>query len=291
METKETKQLEQGGSDWIAWRAGGIGASEIPAIMGESDFNTPLGIWELKTGRAKFEGNFATRRGTEAEPRIRALYELLNEKNMPPCLAEHPTIPYLRASLDGYNLEEKRVLEIKYPSKEKHEMAKNGTIPPCYYGQVQAQMFITGATCADYVSYDGENIAVVTVKPDPAYIEKMLPVAEKFWKCVQTDTPPELTERDYKTLQGKEETALAEAYVKAYREAKAQEKILAELKAKIVAAAGTHKRVRCGDIKIIRTVQKGAVDYEKVLKANALDAIDLEPFRKKSSERVTISVA
>lgn len=287
----QTKQLDQGGADWILWRAGGIGASEIPAIMGESEFNTPYGVWELKTGRAKFEGNFATRRGTEAEPRIRALYELLNDRNMPPCLAEHPSIPYLRASLDGYNFEEKRVLEIKYPSKEKHELAKSGKVPTCYYGQLQAQMFVTGATCADYVSYDGENIAVVTVEPDQEYIAKMLIEAEKFWRCVQTDTPPELTDRDYKTIRDKEAIALANEYAEAHRLLKTQEEALAKLKAKLVAAAGEHKRVQCGGLKIIRSITKGAIDYAKVLKANSLESIDLEPFRKKPSERVTISVA
>ena len=38
---------------WLDKRNEGIGASDIPIILGESNFMTPLELWEIKTGKSK----------------------------------------------------------------------------------------------------------------------------------------------------------------------------------------------------------------------------------------------
>jgi len=277
------KQLSQGSIDWLQWRRQGVGASEIPCLMGESSFATPFQLWEEKTGRSNGrEVNYAMQRGIDAEPKIRALYELHNDMDMPPTLAQHRDLTYMRASLDGYNSETGIALEIKYPSREKHEEAKNGKVPLCYFGQCQAQLFVTGAKRVDYVSYDGSKIAVVQVFPDLKYIERMLGVAQLFWDCVETDTPPPLTDKDFDELKDPGSLKLFRE-IKAAKLAVDQAAEAYEMLRKKVIESIKLPRVRCAGVQMIRLTRKGAVDYSKIPE---LKSIDLDKFRRKPSEIV-----
>lgn len=249
-------QLVQGSKEWHAWRLSGVGASEVPSLMGESEFQTPRDIWKVKVGLVQEvkESNFAMQRGTEAEPRIRALYELYNDRDMTPVLVQHPILPFFIASLDGWNADIRRVLEIKYPGKDKHDQAKEKIIPSCYYGQVQAQMFAALAVDADYVSFNGESIAVVNVAPDTQYIDRMVKVVIKFWKeYVETKIPPPLTDRDYKEEASKELRLLFDRFKSAKLGCK-PEKVITELKKEIIPMLD-HPRYRCEGVKVVRNIK------------------------------------
>lgn len=92
---------------WLSGRVG-LGASDAAAVCGLSKWQTPLGLWEIKTGRKKakdLSGNAAVSFGVRAEPHLRGLF-----------LAEHPEYqleyhpfdilyqeerPWLTATLDG----------------------------------------------------------------------------------------------------------------------------------------------------------------------------------------------
>lgn len=181
----------QGSNSWHNFRSKHLGASEAPILLNESDFTTIKELWELKTGKRKpFSGNFATQRGTAAEPTIRAMYE---EKFG--CKLTTPTLVWkewdvLSASLDGIT-PAGRPVEMKYPSAAKHEMAKNGEVPHTYRAQLQQQMLVAGASSCDYVSYDGTSIVVVDYMADKEYQDRIVKAARKFWACVESNTPPE----------------------------------------------------------------------------------------------------
>jgi putative phage-type endonuclease len=281
--------MEQRTIDWHAWRKLGVGASETPTLMGEADWFTPYGLWEEKTGRkAKDQSpNFAMQRGTNAEPKIRALYELYNDIAMPAALAIHPELSFFRASLDGFNEGAKGLAEFKYPSKAKHEQAVAGQVPTCYVGQLQHQLFVTDAEWVDYVSYNGSDIAVVRVTPDLEYRKKMINVVSEFWKCVETDTPPDLTDADYVSLDTLHDILLFEQWKAADQALKDAEAKRDEI-TKRIKSEYVHARVMCSGVSLVRSTRKGAVDYAKIPQ---LKGVDLEPFRKKASEVVTIKIA
>lgn len=138
------------------------------------------------------------------EPIARAHYELMHDIDMPPALLEHYELPWLRASMDGWNKEQKIGLEIKCPGAKNHALAAEGKIPEEYYPQIQHQLFVSGAERIDYFSFDGKNGVTVPVFPNLAYILDYIIKARQFWHLVETDEEPELTIKDWKSLRNKD---------------------------------------------------------------------------------------
>ena len=288
--------LIQGTSEWLSWRRQGIGGSDAPVVMGVSPFKTPLELWREKTGQENgFEGNWATRRGNELEPVARAHYELLTDVEMAPALFVHPGYPFMRASLDGWNQELRRVLEIKCPGKEDHATAKAGRVPAKYVWQIQHQLFVTGGTSADYFSFDGEAGVVVTVEPDQEAQAKLLAECEAFWKCVTEKVAPKLTDRDFLqvALLSEEERKLEEAFVQTNSEIERLEKIRQAIRERYITTTAkfSHPRIQVGRVRVVRSVRKGSLDFKKLEKAVNLTDQELEQYRKKESVVTTVSIA
>jgi len=274
-------------NEWHIWRSKGIGSSEVSALMNENAFGlTPFKLYELKLGLTENkETNFAMQRGTEAEPKIRALYELQNGYEVPPTLFSVSENPHFRASLDGYNKERDLVVEFKYPSKEKHAEALSGKIPRCYYAQVQYQIFCANAKKAHYVSYDGtNNLAIVEVLPDIEYTTRLVNSVDNFWNNhILKKVPPELTDEDKKEVDHvdglKEFSELNDIYIAKSEELKNIEERLELLKSNLVKNI-SHPKTLCNGYLISKVIRKGNVDYSKI---DAIKNIDLEQYRKKTS--------
>lgn len=248
--------MRQGTPEWLEWRRQGVGSSEVPSLMGESDFSTPLEIWRIKTGRDQEQtSSWAMQRGTDAEPKIRALYELQYDVDTPPCLVEHQEHSYLRVSLDGYNAEQSLVVEFKYPGKDKHQEAIDGKVPRCYYGQVQYQLAVTGAQLCHYVSFNGSEIAIVPVKRDEEYIERMLQVVKSFWESVLNDIPPALTQADFKILDDQESVALFNAWRSSKLMMLQIEESLEDL-AEQIRAKIDHPKILCAGVQVLQKKTK-----------------------------------
>lgn len=282
-ETKEDHQT-QGSSAWLAWRMKHIGASEVSAILGESDFQTAEDVWKVKTGRKEgFRGNWATQRGTDAEPRIRALYEELYKVKLTTPVMEYAPWTVLSASLDGLSKEMGLVVEIKYPSKEKHAMALKGEVPPTYRAQIQTQMLVAGAAYAHYVSYDGVDIAVVVVQQDVGEQQRILAACKEFWKCVESDTPPRgstvILESD--TLE-----TLAVRFKSLNRIADDTEREIKLIRQKLDELVEEDKAKFYG-LTLTRSERAGAVDYAKVPE---LKHVNLESYRRSPSKVLTIKI-
>lgn len=57
-----------GSPEWVEWRRGGLGASDLPAILGLDPYRSEHDVWEEKTGRRPaFAGNAKTRWGHRLE--------------------------------------------------------------------------------------------------------------------------------------------------------------------------------------------------------------------------------
>ncbi len=269
---------------WHEWRSKGIGASDAPIIMGVSPWKTRYQLWQEKTGRVKADkiGNWATQRGHDLEPKARAQYELETGNNCPPKLVEYAEAPFIRASLDGYDEKKNIVLEIKCPGAADHQKAMAGNVPDKYWPQLQHQLMITGANVAHYYSFDGEKGVLIEVLPDMKYCATLYSELRKFWICVETDTPPELTEKDYKIIKSDHLNELAEQWkktVSVINELKEKEEELRE-------AITSHELIKqhpfskIGNLKVQLLSRKGNVDYSKIPE---LKSVDLERYRKKET--------
>jgi putative phage-type endonuclease len=292
--------MEQQTADWHEWRAKGIGSSEAAIIMGCSPYRTPFQLWEEKTGRKKRDdqANWAMQRGIDLEPKARAFYELMRGIAMPPALLVHPCFSYVRASADGFNAEAMRGVEIKFQGKEAHqraldrELALDDRIAPHYRWQMDHQMACAEAEAWDFVSFNPESSpkgAIIEVEREPARIERLLEAEHAFWKLVESDTPPPLTERDFKRIRDKETVALFDAYRALQAVVKSAEGKMAEIKKQITERVKDDRAI-CAGMKFVRSSRAGSVDWDKLIKEHA-PQVDKEQYRKKASVVVTISSA
>ena len=189
-------QIPQNSEEWKAWRSLGIGASDVPIIMGESPWTTRLQLWQQKKGLATRSATNiyqikAMERGHKLEPEARARFEKRLGKAFPAVSCEHPYVSFIRASLDGFNADENANLEIKCPGKLDHATALSGNVPTKYMPQLQAQMLVSGASKTYYFSWDGlDSDKTIEVLPNKAYQGRMLMEILDFWHCVVTGKEP-----------------------------------------------------------------------------------------------------
>jgi putative phage-type endonuclease len=185
------REFQQGSSAWLAWRRGGIGASDAPAIMGVSPWMDLETLWLDKTGRRR-EGlsNPAMRRGQRLEPEARALYIRTTRVRVEPACLEHGARPWMRGSLDGISADGRVVLEVKCPGAPDHAVAARGDVPAKYLPQLQHLLAVSGAQVCHYWSYrDGEG-TLIEVVPDPGYIRRLVERERDFWRHVLDDRRP-----------------------------------------------------------------------------------------------------
>lgn len=253
--------MEQGTEQWVKWRQGGIGASEIAAIMGLCPYNTPYDIWLVKTGRSRgFEGNSFTEHGKALEAKGRARYELTNMEDMPPACATHPKYPICIASLDGLRSDNKLILEIKCPKgRQTIDAALAGNVPEHYLAQVQYQLAVTGADMLHFFVYheESQTDALVEVTPDIQYQGKLVAAALDFWnQYVLTDIAPPLTEQDAKLVDDPQVKAICDELLALKDKTdKASKSQANELKSKVLILGG-HNKVRCGPVLVSKSVTK-----------------------------------
>lgn len=277
---EENKEQVQGSKEWHEFRKRHIGASEVPALMGTCDFKNKFQLWLDKTGIfSKEVNNFATNRGKMYEPIILEEFTKRTGLKTVDKVLEYPEFTTLSASLDGWIEESKIVVEVKCPSRAKHQMALCGEVPTTYRDQLQAQLLVAGANSAFYVSYAPDEpeltrLAIVHVHADKERQSQILDEAKKFWTLVESKTPPEgssVQPELHKDLilidQLKNQISVLEGQ---------KEEMEKELKSKMKA-----NKVICEEFTLSWSERKGTVDYSKIPE---LKLIDLEQYRKPSSK-------
>lgn len=282
--------MEQNSSDWLEWRKRGLGASDIPILLGISPWKTPYQLWEEKLGLAEDDPekyNFITEKGHRLEPKARALYEIqFDGVDCPPKLAERKDKPHHRASLDGYNEEKNYCVEIKFVGAgDKWKMAQEGKIPDYYMAQMMWQLYVTGGKWNDYVAYNDKEdaIKVIRMEPDIKAIAGIVKKADEFWKLVETKKEPPLTDKDFKKVRDKGLSTLVAELAVVRQGIDPLLKREEELKKAIKEHEGwNHTRMICDGVKLITKTRRGSVDYKKVISEN-LPELDLTGYVKPST--------
>lgn len=253
--------FKQNSPEWHAWRSSGIGASEAAAVLGVCKFKTPYQLWLEKTNRVpKFEGNVYTEAGKAVEPKARAEYEIQHDFiDMPEVCVVHPTHDFILASLDGWNAEEGRILELKYVSEATHAMALAGNVPEHYYPQTQHQlMCVPEAKELHYYSYRAGNSGKVVVQHDYDFQKKLELALISFWDLIKNDIPPQLTEKDAKLVLDNKEIEEICAELSNEKTTATKDELNA-MKAKVIELGG-HNKVRFKNILISATKTKTGKD-------------------------------
>jgi putative phage-type endonuclease len=280
----------QDGEDWLAWRRAGIGGSDAAAILGVSPWKTAHQVWLEKTGRLEPLVTAAMQRGKDLEPIARRAYEARTELIVQPGTFTHPAWPVMRCSVDGITLDGACVLEVKCPGLAGHASAVAGTVPDYYVPQCQHILAVTQAKVLHYWSYCPEAqqpTVLLEVFPASAYIADLMEAERRFWRYVESNTPPPLTEQEVMERTDREWLEAAELYRAA--EAKVVEHTAQKEAARqlLDQLAGPAVRVAGGGITLTRYTMEGRVDYRAIPE---LRGVNLDQYRKKGTAAFRISV-
>lgn len=287
--------LEQRSESWKKWRKSHLGSSDCAAIMGVSPWKSALQLYHEKTSDTIEESvsNFAMRRGVELEPLALAKFEAETGYLMTPRVLVHPVHTMLSASLDGLEIEQKCAVEIKCSGKVDHALALKGEVPEKYIPQLHHIMLVTGLSFIYYMSYvSDEDFTIFKVFRDYEYEKRLITAELEFWNRIQERNPPQPTDRDSEEITCPEWENLSDqfsvlhALEKEHKfELERIESLKDEIKNELVKLSDNRSAYGAG-IKLSKVVRRGHIDYAAVPN---LVGIDLEPFRKPSTEYWKIS--
>jgi len=181
--------LEPNTPEWLTWRKNKICASDSGIILDYSPFTTRKELQALKLGFVDPKPpSKLMQRGHDLEPIAREIFEERMGLRFPPLIIESEKTPFMGASLDGMNLDNNLLLEIKCPGKINSHLnllEEGQEISYAYFTQIQHQLYCAEAEMCFYVSYhpdDPDKIIVKEVFPDVEFTERMIEAERYFWE-------------------------------------------------------------------------------------------------------------
>lgn len=280
--------VKQGSPEWHEYRRTRRNASETPAVLGVSPWQTPYQLWQTKTGRTQAEApSPAMQHGTRTEPLARSAYELQTGLVMEPIVLEDGEYS---ASLDGMTLDGSLILEIKCPYKGRDsalwKAADQGVVPDYYGWQIQHQLMLSQAEVAHLFVFTEEQAILLEVKPTADRWPSLRDSWDRFMQFVATSTPPPLAERDSVERSDSAWLAAAAEFLRLHGENEAVCAALASAKRTLLDLA-THASQRGGGVSVSRYWKSGAIDYKRLAEASGIDA---EQFRQPGREESRIAL-
>lgn len=276
--------------DWLQARKGGIGGSDVAAIMGFSPWKAPVEVWMEKTNRIDspdLSDKESVRMGIELESVVLDMYKRRHPESKVQrvnAILTSVERPWAQASLDAIVCDPDLgwgVLEIKTGSKESEW--KDG-VPIHYQTQVGHYLSVTGYDFADVAALIGDyglhyhEYRIMRDAEDIAAIDEDV---DSFWnESVKNDTiPPNISNLEsegkalselYKNSDGEmtiEESERTEELARRYAKIGAIEKEAKEEKQgisnELKRLIGEHKGIM-GDEFIVTHVRTSRGGYVKV---------------------------
>ena len=175
--------IAQGTSEWFDWRNQGLGASDAPAIMGETPWKSRERLLKEKLNELSFWQNDAMRRGIELEPEARRRYERMTGIKVRAICLESTQFDWLRASIDGLAHDGSSVVEIKCGESVYRHAASKRQVPQYYLGQLQHILAVTGLPRIDFWCYlPGRPEIHLCIDRDNNYIDRLIKREMEFWQ-------------------------------------------------------------------------------------------------------------
>lgn len=285
-------ELTQGTPEWLAYRKSRVGASDIGNIAGcAGAFRTRAQVLEEKLGAAKVENNSYLdalfKDGHEWEALVRAKLNDAGHHHFEPVVVEHPEHPGFFASLDGIDENTRTILEVKSTKSidRFHEIVD--APPENYIAQIQWQLFVTDYETALLAVVHESGLVIQTIERDDAMIDRLVLAANSFLAEMATAQMTGVVPHFLPAVPEVQELLLLKAMAE-----KASAK-LDEVNEKIKAIGDkllteySASRLENEKVVITRVERAGAIDYKKVPE---LKGVDLEPYRKKPSSFVKVTL-
>lgn len=178
--------------EWLAARRNGIGASDVPAILGVSDYGTPRSVYYDKIGEAVDGAGEAAHWGTVLEEPVAREWARRNRSVVRRVgLVAHIDDPLLMCTLD------RRVTECPLPDTRREQCALevkcrsafkanrwHASLPDDIAGQMLWQIAVTGYDHLHYAVLVGGNDyrqGVVRRADHEATIRHIVTACKRFW--------------------------------------------------------------------------------------------------------------
>ncbi|WP_439856207.1 YqaJ viral recombinase family protein [Pseudomonas yamanorum] len=178
--------VAQGSAEWLALRAKFRTASEAPAMMGASKYQTRTDLLAAKktgiTPDVTPSQQFIFDKGHATEALARPLAEALIGEELYPIVA---TEGNLLASMDGATMLGETLFEHKLWNESVVAQVKAGELAPHYYWQLEQQLLVSGAERVIFVCSDGtpENFVHMEYRPVAGRAAQLI----EGWKQFEAD--------------------------------------------------------------------------------------------------------
>ncbi|RON33684.1 YqaJ viral recombinase family protein [Pseudomonas brassicacearum] len=178
--------VAQGSAEWHALRAQHFTASEAPAMMGASKYQTRTDLLTLKkTGIAPDvtpSQQYIFDKGHATEALARPLVEVMIGEELYPVVG---TLGNLLASMDGATMLGDTLFEHKLWNESLVAQVKAEDLAPHYYWQLEQQLLVSGAERVIFVCSDGtaENFVSMEYRPVAGRADQLV----EGWKQFEAD--------------------------------------------------------------------------------------------------------
>jgi len=178
--------VAQGSAEWLALRAQFRTASEAPAMMGASKYQSRTDLLAAKktgiTPDVTPSQQFIFDKGHATEAMARPLAEALIGEELYPIVG---TKGNLLASMDGATMLGETLFEHKLWNESVVAQVKAGDLAPHYYWQLEQQLLVSGAERVIFVCSDGtpENFVHMEYRPVAGRAAQLI----EGWKQFEAD--------------------------------------------------------------------------------------------------------
>jgi len=313
--------LVQGTPEWLKWRDGGIGASEIFVLAAWAEalgfkepnprpiekrpdwLQTPAMLYRRKLGLepgVSVNANMA--RGNRMEPIIRSEFNrMFKTETIPVCV--EAGAPW-QVSLDGYHRPNGSavILEIKAPAR------RWLALPEYVYYQTTYQRAVLRASegkdlkiragvSAGYETDEGEHktdgisFDIFQVEEDIALERWLLRLSRFFLTTyLKKKKEPPLVKGDITTREDRAFLDVAADYALAHSECESAKSTLDSARDALLSESGEFVgTLTGGGVRLTNVFRSGSIDYRRALGELLPDA-DVEPYRKPSTQTIMVKV-
>lgn len=168
---------QQGSAEWLNLRGKFFTASEAPAMMGVSKYQSRTDLLALKHTGIAPEVSASTQyifdKGHAAEAAARAILESAIGEDLFPVVGSEGD---LLASMDGMDMLETVLFEHKLWNESLAAQVHAGDLEPHYYWQLEQQLLVSGAEKVIFVCSDGtaENWAQMEYRAVPGRAKQLV---------------------------------------------------------------------------------------------------------------------
>lgn len=188
-------EVIQGSPEWNALRAIHDTASEAPAMMGASKYQSRTELMQQKKTGSSAEVSASQQklfdRGHATEAAARKIVESMLGEDLYPITASEGN---LLASVDGIDMAETLLFEHKLWNESLANQVRTGSLEPHYYWQLEQQLLVTGAERVIFVCSDGteDNFEYMYYTPVAGRAQELLNGWEQFNIDLANYTPAEV---------------------------------------------------------------------------------------------------